>query len=249
MWLISKALYESLHSSQELEVESLGESSLDGKQSAPLSGSHTQLAYLPPDKMTAFSRLSRFGMTFKPLTADRGEELLMSFREAFPARTSQSLGGGLESKASEAGCGERWRGSFVKYDPDSSLWRTHQCSLLGDLEPFSETWPSWGLMRDGECWEQQISVRRIRETGSGLWPTPVKSDSAARRPSKGWKGDSDLPSVVWTRTGGLENPSKPPARLNPEWVAWLMGWPRGWTSLRPLEMGKSLCVLQPHGEN
>lgn len=27
-------------------------------------------------------------------------------------------------------------------------------------------------------------------------------------------------------------------RLNPNWVEWLMGWPIGWTELRPLETGK-----------
>jgi hypothetical protein len=277
-WLFSQALVE----------EYLEESSSDGEPSVQSNGSLTQLAYLPPDKMTAFSRLSRFGMTFKPLTADRGEELLMSYRAAFHARTSlqQEKGPGLT--ASEAGCGEKWRGSFVKYDPASSLWRTHQCSLLGDLEPFLETWPSWGLMRNGECWEQQMSGRLIRETEFGLseklptpqasdyrdkptskswkakggvnfslanpeiqakWPTPVKSDSQARRPSKGWKGDSDLPSVVWKVDGGMENPEKPPAQLNADWVEWLMGWPLGWTDLKPLEMDKFHSWQQQHGMN
>ena len=77
-------------------------------------------------------------------------------------------------------CGEKWRGSFVKYDPDSSLWRTHQCSLLGDLDEFLETWPQWGLMRDGECWEQRTLEQSIRGTESGLlenkWATPTTMD-------------------------------------------------------------------------
>ena len=100
----------------------------------------------------------------------------MSFRAAFPARTSQSQEKEQGLTENEAGCGEKWRGSFVKYDLDSSLWRTHQCSFLGDLEPFSETWPQWGLMRDGECWEQRTLEQTIRGTESGLseqtWPTP-----------------------------------------------------------------------------
>ena len=76
---------------------------------------------------------------------------------------------------SEAECGSTWRGSFTKYDHDSSLWRTHQCSFLGDLEPFSETWPQWGLMRDGECWEQRTLEQTIRGTGFGLSPNGVDS--------------------------------------------------------------------------
>jgi hypothetical protein len=236
-WLFSQALVE----------EFLGDTSSDGEPSAPSNGSHTQLAYLPPDKMTGFSRLSRFGMTFRPLTEDRGEALLMSYRAAFHARIypQQEKEPGLTEQDQD--CGKKWRGWLAKFDPDSYSWKTAQCSLLGDLEPFSETWPRWGLMRDGECWEQQMSGLRTSATASGLWPTPVKSDSAARRPSKGWKGDSDLPSVVWTRSGGAENPNKPPAKLNPKWVAWLMGWPLGWTSLRPLEMDKFHLWQQQHG--
>jgi hypothetical protein len=83
-WLFSQALAE----------EYLGDTSLDGEQSALLSGKPTQLAYCAPDKMTAFSRLSRFGMMYKPLTESRGEALLMSYLAGFPAKTSVLQGGG-----------------------------------------------------------------------------------------------------------------------------------------------------------
>jgi hypothetical protein len=238
-WLFSQALVEGF----------LGASCSDGEQSAPSSGSRTQQAYCAPDKMTAFSRLSRFGMTYKPLTEDRGAELLTLYLAVFHAKTSVPLEKAQALTESEAECGEKWRASFTKYDPDMRLWKTHQCSLLGDLEPYSETWPQWGLMRGGECWEQQMLVRRINATEFGLWPTPVKSDSAARRPSKGWKGDSDLPSVVWKRNGGIENPNKPPAKLNSRWVEWLMGFPLGWTDLKPLVTDKSHCVQPLHGDS
>ena len=39
-----------------------------------------------------------------------------------------------------------------------------------------------------------------------------------------------------------------PGRLNPTWVEWLMGWPLGWTDLKPLETDKSHCVQQKHGD-
>lgn len=247
----------------------------------------------------------------------------MSSAVAFHVRTLVPLEKGQELTENEVECGEKWHGSFAKYDPDSCSWKTHQCSLLGDLDEFSETWPQWGLMRDGECWEQRTLEQTIRGTGFGLspdgeatfhtpnttgldggsnsrkalkkkqqnwptpdancgmrgtqenwtpkrksghqaqysinqavrdaekikWPTPVKSDHAARRPSKGWQGNSDLPSVVWTETGGRENPNLSPAQLNATWVEWLMGWPLGWTDLRPSATDKSHFVLQPHGES
>jgi hypothetical protein len=173
-WLISKALMNSL-CSQGQAVESSEANCLDGEQSVQSNGNNTQLAYCAPDKMTGFSRLSRFGMMYKPLMEDRGEELLTLYREAFHAKTSQPQEKEQESKENDQECGEKWRGSFVKYDPDSSLWRTHQCSLLGDLEPFSETWPQWGLMRNGECWEQRTLEQTIRGTEFGLSPNGVDS--------------------------------------------------------------------------
>ena len=165
-WLFSQALVE----------EYLGESSLDGEQSVQLNGNPIQQAYCAPDKMTDFSRLSRFGMMFKPLTESRGEELLMLYLEGFHAKTSQPQEKEQELTESDQECGEKWRGSFTKYNPDSRSWKTHQCSLLGDLDEFLETWPQWGLMRGGECWEQQMLEQTIRGTESGLseqtWPTP-----------------------------------------------------------------------------
>jgi hypothetical protein len=80
--------------SQVLVAEYLGENSLDGEPSVQLNGKNTQQAYCLPDKMTEFSRLSRFGMMFKPLTESRGEELLMSYLADFHAKTSPLLGGG-----------------------------------------------------------------------------------------------------------------------------------------------------------
>ena len=176
--------------SQVLVEEYLGDISSDGEQSVQSSGNPIPQAYCAPDKMTAFSRLSRFGMTFKPLTEDLGEELLMSYREVFLVRTSLQQEKVSELKVSGQECGEKWRGSFVKWDQDSSLWRTHQCSLLGDLEPFSETWPQWGLMRNGECWEQQTLEQTIRGTGYGLeerLPTPTASDYKNQPTSASWK--------------------------------------------------------------
>jgi hypothetical protein len=42
-------------------------------------------------------------------------------------------------------------------------------------------------------------------------------------------------------------PSQVGGQLNPTWVEWLMGWPLGWTDLKPLETGKSQLWLHSHG--
>ena len=325
-WLYSRVLVE----------EFLGDICLDGEQSAPLSGNHTQQAFCAPDKMTKFSRLSQFGMMYKPLTEDRGQELLMSYLEAFRAKTSAPQEKAQELTESDQECGEKWRASFTKYDPDSSLWRTHQCSLLGDLEPFSETWPKWGLMRNGECWEQTQLEHPIKESVYGFTvPTPVASDgttgsvigkndsfyetktgmprkvnqngkdgsvglgrlvqmwptprscsamAATITPESAWneKRNPNLETIVgqrmwptpdancgkrgtqpnWTpkRKSGhtaqytinqavRDTEQHTGGKLNPMWVEWLMGWPLGWTDLKPLETDKYPYAPQQLGES
>ena len=242
-WLISKALYASLRSLPEPEVASLEENSLGGEPSAPSSGNPIPQAYCAPDKMTDFSRLSQFGMTFAPLTADLGEALLMSFREAFPAKTSPQPEREQESTESARECGAKWRGSFVKFDRDTHSWKTHQCSLLGDLEPFSETWPRWGLMRDGECWQQQMSERRTKETGFGSLPNGEKWSTPTAHNAK----EGGFPSEHERNTPTLA--AQAGGSLNPMWVEWLMGWPLGWTDLRPSATDKSPSAPQPPGQN
>ena len=143
-------------------------------------------------------------------------------------------------------CGRKWPAWFAKLDQSGSLWKIPQCSLFEDLEQSLETWPKSGLMRRGMCFPLPTLERRTCANESGLWPTPVKSDGVARRPSKNWEGNSDLPSVVWRRSGGQENPEKPPAKLNADWVAWLMGWPLGWTKLKQQEMDKFRLWQQQH---
>jgi hypothetical protein len=230
-WLYSRALVE----------EFLVDSCLDGEQSAQLSGNLTQQAFCAPDKMMDFSRLSRFGMTYKPLTADRGQELLTLYLAAFHAKTLVPQEKAQELMENEAECGEKWRGSFVKYDPDSSLWRTHQCSLLGDLEQFLETWPQWGLMRDGECWEQQMLKPHTKETGYGLWPTPNTCDATRGSPETPQQKLNRGANTGWSLIDVLGYIP------HPEFAEWLMGWPLGWTDLKPSEMDKSHCAQQQPG--
>jgi hypothetical protein len=173
-WLISKTLMNSL-CSQEQEAASSEAICLDGEQSVQSSGNNTPQAYCAPDKMTGFSRLSRFGMTYKPLTESRGEELLTLYRAGFPVLTFPSLDEEQDLMEKGQDSGEKWQGSFTKYSPDSCSWKTHQCSLLGDLDEFSETWPQWGLMRNGECWEQQTLAQTISGIVFGLNPSEINS--------------------------------------------------------------------------
>jgi hypothetical protein len=255
-WLFSRVLVE----------EFLGENSLDGEQSVLLSGNPTQQAYCAPDKMTEFSRLSRFGMMFKPLTESRGQELLMSYQADFRAKTSLPQEKAQELMENGQECGKKWQGSFAKYDPSLCSWKTAQCSLIEDLTEFSQTWPTWGSMRNGECWERQTSGLNTIEKEYGLLPdnerffhTPTTGSSGGSNSRKAMQKRG----VVWptptTGTGGgnaggsgvrrtaKENGTYVPSLINPNLYEWLMGWPLEWTEIKPLEMDKYHKWRQLHG--
>ena len=267
-WLYSLALVE----------EYLGDTSLDGEQFVQSSGNPIQQAYCAPDKMTDFSRLSQFGMTYKPLTEDLGKALLTSYLEAFRAKTYPQQVKVPVLKESAVECGAKWQGSFAKFNPDLFMWKTVQCSLLAESTEYSGTWPRWGLMRDGECYQQPKWERHTKEIEYGFWPTPCATDYKGsgktgqlrdRLDYAVERGATKSKTYTWPtpRTKGMcggtgswellkKNTTIEEARqmgagnggkLNPTWVEWLMGWPLGWTDLKPLEMDKYHLWQQQHG--
>lgn len=160
------------------------------------------------DRTTAPFLRSRFGMTFEPLTADLGVELLTSWLAGFRARTLAQPEPVTASTANEADSGPKWLGSFAKYDLSASKWKTAQCSLLGDLDEFSETWPRWGSMRNGECYLRPIQMPLIYGGGSGsevIWPTPTvhgNHNMPGASASSGW-GLSSAAKLWPTPTASL----------------------------------------------
>jgi hypothetical protein len=236
--------------SQVLVEEYLGENFLDGEQSAPLNGSHIQQAYCAPDKMTVFSRLSQFGMTFKPLTESRGKELLTLYLEDFRVLTlAQQKKEQKVLMERHQECGEKWRGWLAKLDLNTFSWKTAQCSLLEDSTECLQTLPRSGMTRNGLLWDAPNLAQNIKETEFGLWGTPTTSQDfkpirkLAPSEANGTHGTILVGSI------GKEHPNLIGRYLKPLVTEWLMGWPIGWTDLKPLETDKSLCAPQQHGES
>ena len=331
-WHLSNRLiqdYENSRSSQGLEAEYSAGSCSDGAQSAPSSGTDMHGTFWSPGKTTDVLKPSRSGMTFRPLTDTHGEAVLMSYLEAFPARTFPVQERERESKENEAPCGNTWRELSVKYCRNSSSWKTHQCLWDEDLPSSSLTLPRWGMTRSGVLWERITPPLLTSGTESGSsesWATPTTMDklppkSAAAlhkeatqaRPGRSkpanlrdqvsnshmwptpnardWK-DSTYQSSLNALEGGhqatlgrmvhkamyptpcasdnrdrgnlgsgaiqrrkekgkqimlSQSVSDTSGALNPPWVEWLMGWPLGWTDLKPLAMDKFQSWLKQHG--
>jgi hypothetical protein len=158
-------------------AEFLADTCSDGERSAPWSKIPTVELYCVNAKTTGPLIPSRFGTTSERLTDDLGVELLTWWRAVSHARISAPPDPERGSAAPGPACGAKWRESFAKYDPDTCLWRTRQFLLLGDLEPFSGTWPRRGMMRNGECMEPLTPERRTTGTGCGFFATPAAADA------------------------------------------------------------------------
>ena len=94
---------------------------------------------------------------------------------------------------------------------------------------------------------QRIVRERLERTG--YWPTPMASDNRDRGvlsdptvQDRVMRGKQvTLSNLVVEKRGG--------GTLNPTWVAWLMGWPIGWTDSKPLETVKYQEWLNLHGKS
>jgi hypothetical protein len=247
-WLYSRALV----------AEYSAASCSDGELSAQLNTAPTPEGCYWPDKTTEHSRFSQFGMTCEPLTADRGAALLTWFLVDSLAKTLAQPGKVTASTVSEVGFGRKWLGLLARYDQDSLTWKTPQCSLVAGLDEYSATWPAWGSMRNGECWERTTAAPSMSGSGYGFWPTPCATDCSDRKPSaslhetkngtfkhrgkNGTLSQIRLSQVVKHRTPGASG------QMNPDFVEWLMGWPIGHTELKPLATDRFQEWQLQHGE-
>lgn len=178
-WHFSRALGEAFS-----EANSLG-----GNACVLLKSSTTGAASSCGDSQTEYYIHFQYGMTSAPSTAGRGAELLMWYLAGFPARTLAVPERAPESQASEAVYGWKWPESLARYDLASCSWKIRPFSRRVDSGLFSATWPRWGIMRDGECCQQQTpsGIKELRasiisgsESGFSL-TTPCGSDTGLRK--------------------------------------------------------------------
>jgi hypothetical protein len=217
----------SWHFSQALVAEFSVDTSSDGGAFAPSNTTTMPEAFSSHGRTTDASRRSRYGMTFAPLTDALGEAVLTWFLEASRARTSAPQARVQVSADHDPDCGPRWRGLSVRFNQDTSGWRTVRCLLEEDLDWSSLTLPRWGSLHDGELWERTTQEPRTSATGSGCWPTPCASEARQgyQNRNNGKKGSQE--SLTTVVQGGPSD--QVGGSLNPTWVEWLMGWPLGWT--------------------
>lgn len=164
-----------------------------------------------------------FGLIPEPSTADRLLEKWIGSLEDSHASHSPTPGTEKEPMTSD-GSGNTLGDWLLRYDPDTSSWRTPQVSLFEmELELFSENFLRSGTMRNGFVYEHRMSVRPIEESEfssllTGNWGTPntmdslpPKSQEALDRESstvrKGRSAPNNLRDQVNVREGQAEWPT------------------------------------------
>lgn len=193
------------------------------------------------DSATECSRNSQSGTTSEPLMESHGEIESISCVEDFRAKESASQEKDSDSTTRVPDCGPKWRGWFARWDHKACSWRTPQPSLFGDSDECSVIWPRWGMMRGGECFPLDTLALPTGVKGFGSLPTPRKS--------RGWTNcNVSVERKDCITTVILGHPELG-MRPHPNFVEWMMGFPIGWTELKPLEMDKFQQWLDSHGKN
>jgi len=199
------------------------------------------------DSGTESCQCSRSGMTSEHLTENRGEDLSMLSLVDSLVRILAQQEKEQESKASAADYGQKWHESFARYDHASHSWKTRQCSLFGGWEEFSETWPQWGIMQDGECWALTPMGPTITDTGYGYMPTPTTGSKIKGLENK-WASTGGSGSRKALYKCGMSRADTMRER-NPRYLEWQMMWPDMWTDAEQSATASTLEWLHSHGKS
>jgi len=193
----------SWHYLQGQEVGSSEAICWDGQQFAPSKSRTTLGEYCLLGSATGPCHGSQSGMTSPPSTGDPGEGESTLSAAGFHARTSAPPERAPESRDPAVVYGGSWRELSVKYDPDSSSWKTHRCLFDEDLPWSSVILPRWGSMLGGVCWEHITPGHPTSGTGSGYWLQPPNG--------RDWKdnGNYNRKGASATSGDGLATAVKP----------------------------------------
>jgi hypothetical protein len=220
-------------SSQGLVEDSLQTSSLDIRQLSLLNGSHFNARFSEKEqRRVGFLNSKSLKETYNYLTPPNTKEKYIAFMRASLAKICQCLEKEPDWKAAqEVVSTGKFSVLLGKLDQDTSSLKTSQQSFIQDLNESWETWPRWGLMRNGAVYAHPKSALRIPEIGGGCWlPTPLKSDHMKflkfkkKSVLKSTFGShvNSIPYFLAAQYGRI--PSE-------EMLTWVMGFPNGWAQV------------------
>lgn len=218
----------SWHFSQALVEGFLAPDCWDGERYAQLKSTLSAARSSPSVKTIMPWGASQCGTMLEPSTGSLGVELLTWFLAAFPARNSVPL---LEEEIMQMTSGRRCDGSWQMSLLDTSSPRT--CPSRQSRKPQQTSMLLVTSSALGgsppRSWAQTTFGKDI-----GCVHTPTTKANYTCKSMQKWRN-----CRAFTRVFG---------RPTPEIQEYLMGWPIGWTALKPLETASYLKWLSSHGE-
>lgn len=196
-------------------------------QSAPLNKTNTVSMFLSKGKMTECFHVSQYGMTYALLGENRGVELWTWFLEDSPAKR-------LVQRPEVETCLNETFGPKC----DELLMKYAQNSYLLKMFPKKPYWRRkpifWkmGITPSIQNSLRQSWVQTIYGKDFGYLHTPTCAANFAAMSMQKHRSCRNFTQVFGK-----------PSPMNYEH---LMGWPIGWTDLKPLEMGKYRLWRQWH---
>lgn len=178
------------------------------------------------------------------MSEDNNSNQLTLFAEGGLASHSVSPGSD-EARQMTAISGRRCTALLRNSDPVGSLVRMSLVSSRWNSTKSFLTWKIRGTPHGRLLFQLVPWTRLTDDPESGLLPTPTADDANnATRASGTFKSltrEALLPTPTardWRSPNNDERfPDQLPnfvgGKLNPEWVEWLMGYPVGWTDLKP----------------
>ncbi len=222
-----------------------------GTPSAPSRSIRTASESSPNGSATECSSPSRYGTTSEPSTGDRGLDASTLSAADSLVRTSPALAPAEGWTAIARACGSKCSESLARFGLRMSSPKTLRTCALEAWTSSSKGLPNWGLLARGGCSELGTSVRPTDATACGsLLPTPTGAGNEGSPSMQKWPAHRALKARLPTPIASDRNGDRPRGagslargggqrltRIGGSWIAlreWMMGWPLGWSSTRPM---------------
>lgn len=151
-------------------------------------------------------------------------------QQVFPVRTFHSLARVPDLPENVPDSTGTYYEPFAWWDANHSCWRTWQGCLLEGWTRYREAWPRSGMTRNGIAYRRVPLVPHTEGIGSGLLPTPTRSDFGGSGDKRAeTRKRSYLKDYLHYYDAGRGNGASYP---HPEFVEALMGFPIGHTELK-----------------
>jgi len=211
----------------------------------------------------SIGRIRQSTTTCKPSQQIDLEELISSAAGFHASRGP--LPGSNEAQKMTVTSGRSWLPLLKSYGLDGSLGKMCEALLTRNWASSAAflTWKASAIKPSHLLFQLAPSMPRTDETGSGLFHTPTATanqmaPSMRSAPGSWWPTptahlhkEGGYPAEYTRNTPTLtaeatQSEGKPHSSgsLNPAWVEWLMGFPQGWTDLKPSETPSSRKSLR-----